>query len=61
MDVDTKKLINQKKYTMKDKKIREIKKEWQENQRSRLNESEGEQLEQSCTMNGAHKYIKRKN
>ena len=42
MDVDTKKLINQKKYTMKDKKIREIKKEWQENQRSRLNESEGE-------------------
>lgn len=46
MGIDTKKLINQKKYTMKDKKIREIKKEWQENQRSRLNESEGEQLEQ---------------
>ena len=46
MDLDTKKLINQKKYTMKDEKItemeiKEIKTELLEVQRSHLNESKG--------------------
>jgi hypothetical protein len=47
--MDAKKLINQKNYIMKNKKITEveiekIKMELQRNQRSHINESEGEQL-----------------
>jgi hypothetical protein len=54
--MDTKKLKNQKNYTMKNKKItemktEEIKKKLQNNKRSHANKSEGEQLQQLCTMN----------
>jgi len=56
MSIDTKKLQNQKNYILKNKKmtemeIEEIQKELQEDQRSHINGSDGEQLEQFCTMN----------
>jgi hypothetical protein len=49
-------LINQKNYIMKSKKItevetEEIKKKLQDDQISHVNKSEGEQLKESCTMN----------
>jgi uncharacterized protein YqeY len=55
MYMDTKKLINQNNCIMKNKniievEIQEIKKELQDDQRSHVNESGGEQLEQLCTM-----------
>jgi hypothetical protein len=56
MSTDAKKLLNQKNYILKNKKItemgiEEIQKELQEDQRSHINGSEGEQLEQFCTVN----------
>ena len=56
MSKDAKKLLNQKNYILKNKKtiemeIEEIQKELQEDQRSHINGSEREQLEQFCTMN----------
>jgi len=56
MSTEAKKLLNQKNYILKNKKvtemeIEEIHKELQEDQRSHINGSEGEQLEQFCTMN----------
>jgi hypothetical protein len=56
MSTYAKKLLNQKNYILKNRtitemQIEEIQKELQENQRSHINGSEGEQLEQFCTMN----------
>jgi hypothetical protein len=55
MNVDAKKLINHKNYTMQNKKItqletEEIKKELQESQTSNLSKSKKEQLEQLCIL-----------
>ena len=55
MSTDAKKLLNQKNYILKNKKItemqiEEIQKELQEDQRSHLNGSDGEQLEQFFTV-----------
>jgi hypothetical protein len=56
MSTDARKLLNQKNYILKNKKItemeiEEIQKELQEDQRSHINRSKGEQLEQFCTIN----------
>jgi hypothetical protein len=56
MSTDAKKLLNQKNYILKNKKItemeiEEIRKELQDDKRSHLNGREGEQLEQFCTVN----------
>jgi SAM-dependent MidA family methyltransferase len=61
MYMDAKKLLNQKNYIMKHKKIMEMeivekKRELQERQRSHLEEREEEKLEQTCTVkNGEQK------
>ena len=55
INTDAKKLINQEKYTMQNKKIteletEEIKKDLQESQTSNLSKSEKEHLEQMCIL-----------
>jgi hypothetical protein len=55
MNVDAKKLINHKNYTMQNKKItqletEELKKELQESQTSNLNKCKKEQLELLCIL-----------